>query len=259
MPSRRAALQRLPIALLSIFVALLSPALSHGSIAVAPQQDARPISGAPTASNVLAAERWRGLRDSWSVPAPSAALAPAPAAALEPAAPAATAAPAIQPASPTQPAEVIAQPRPTEPPLAAAHPAGGWYDDAFTATVRNLVNGERAKVGLGPLSVEPRLTASAAGYAKVLSDDNWFSHVGPDGSTLVTRAEAAGFPFTVRLGEVLAWGNEGWTPAGIVQAWMHSPTHREEILSGAYIRAGTGCYFTPAEGVTVYCVMDLAG
>ncbi len=146
-------------------------------------------------------------------------------------------------------------PQPTEP----ANDAGGWYDEVFTARVRDLVNQRRADAGLDPVAIEPRLATAASRYAKLLSDRNWFSHTGPDGSTLVDRVESAGFPFDVQVGEVLAWGNEGWGADDMVQAWMDSPSHREQILSPVYARAGTSCYFTPREGVTVHCVMDFAG
>jgi uncharacterized protein YkwD len=267
MPLRSTALRRLPIALLSLFAALLSPAMSHGRVAVAPQQYARAGAAMPHTSNVLAAEGWRTLAT------PSIAIAPSiPAAPIAEATATAIPPPALAEAGRLKQAQAPSPPRPVTPPPAAAsivpppaspaHPAavsGGWYDDAFTANVRDLVNAERAKAGLGPVGVELRLAASAAGYAKVLSDNNWFSHVGPDGSTLVTRAEAAGFPFNVQIGEVLAWGTDAWSPAGVVQAWMSSPSHREELLNGVYTRAGAACYFTPANGVTVHCVIDLAG
>ena len=111
---------------------------------------------------------------------------------------------------------------------------------------------------MGPLTSEPRLTQAAKDYAKVLADFNWFSHTGPDGSDLVSRTEAAGFPFTVQIGEVIAWGSDGWPPADIVQAWLDSPSHREQIMSGVYGRAGIGCYFTDHGTLMVRCVMDLA-
>jgi uncharacterized protein YkwD len=63
----------------------------------------------------------------------------------------------------------------------------------------------------------------------------------------------------VQIGEVLAWGSNGWTPAEIVQAWMDSPAHREQIMSGIYSRAGAGCYFSKSTGTTmVRCAMELA-
>ena len=67
------------------------------------------------------------------------------------------------------------------------------------------------------------------------------------------------FAFDTQLGEVLAWGGD-WSPEGIVQAWMDSPAHREQLLEPVYARAGAGCYFRMEGPVTaVRCVMDFAG
>jgi uncharacterized protein YkwD len=122
-----------------------------------------------------------------------------------------------------------------------------------------LVNQRRAQAGLGPLSPEPRLEQAAKDYARILAIHDWFSHTGPDGSTLVSRVEAAGFPFTVQVGEVLAWGSDNWPASGIVQAWMDSPSHKDQILEGVYARAGVGCYFTQESSLMVRCVIDFAG
>jgi uncharacterized protein YkwD len=159
---------------------------------------------------------------------------------------------------PLAPAEPPPAPKPAAPAAPPAAP-GGWSDANYEARVLELVNMQRAKFGLAPLVIDARLERSSSDYAQVLGVNNWFSHTGPDGSTLVSRVEAAGFPFTVQIGEVLAWGNEGWTPEAMVQAWMNSATHRQEILSPVYIRAGVGCYFTPDNGTTVHCVIDFAG
>ena len=122
-----------------------------------------------------------------------------------------------------------------------------------------LVNAQRANAGLRPVGSDARLTNAAAPYAKMLADNHWFSHTGPDGSTLVTRDEAAGFPFTVQVGEVLAMGSDGWPADGVVQAWMDSPPHREQLLNAAYTRAGLGCAFSREHGVLmVRCAMEFA-
>jgi uncharacterized protein YkwD len=196
----------------------------------------------PTMSDVLSAVR---------VLAAAGALPPLPHAPV--AGPPPQAPPVAPPPSPT--------PVPPVPPAAAPPPgaAPGWYDDAFSQRVRDLVNQQRAQGGLAPVAPEPRLATAASGYAKLLSDYHWFAHVGPDGSTFISRIEAAGVPFNVQFGEILAWGTQNWPPESIVQAWMDSPTHREEIMSPAYRRAGARCYFTAPDGITVYCVMDFAG
>ena len=174
------------------------------------------------------------------------------------AAPAPTSTPVIAVPTAVPPTKTqVAQP--TSVTRTTASAASGRLEDTFTAQVFAGVNQRRASAGLLPLAVESRLANSAATYAKVLADTNTFSHIGPGGSTLVTRDEAAGFPFTVQIGEVLAWGSNGWTPAEIVQAWMDSPAHHEQIMSAVYTRAGAGCYFTNSGGTQmVRCAMELA-
>jgi uncharacterized protein YkwD len=158
-------------------------------------------------------------------------------------------APAPRPPAPT------ATPEPASPPTND----GGWYDVAFAGRVMELVNVERTSRGLAPVAHEPRLTHAAEAYARVLTVNDWFSHVGPDGSTIVDRVTATGFPFDTQLGEVLAWGAD-WSPEGIVQAWMDSPAHREQLLEPIYGRAGVGCYFRiEGASMAVRCVMDFAG
>ena len=168
-------------------------------------------------------------------------------------------APPVPTNTPLPPTENPAPPPQANLEQPARIPAGsGWYDPGFEAQVMADVNARRAEQGLGALSLEPRLGQAAKDYAKVLADNNWFNHTGPDGSTLVSRVEAAGFPFTVQIGEVLAWGSSGWPPEEIVQAWMESPSHREQIMGSVYTRAGIGCYFTNDATLMVRCVIDLA-
>jgi uncharacterized protein YkwD len=171
-------------------------------------------------------------------------------------------APAPPQAPPPPPPPPAPTPTPAPPPApreGRVYEDTGYYDYGFESEVMSLVNAERARRGLAPLAIEPRLEQAAMGYAKVLADNAWFSHTGPDGSTLVSRIEAAGFPFTVQVGEVLAWGSNGWPPADLVQMWMESPAHYEQIMSGVYVRAGVGCYFTQEATLVVRCVMNLAG
>jgi uncharacterized protein YkwD len=150
------------------------------------------------------------------------------------------------------------QPDVAAPPPPPPGPAR-WSDAGYSSRVFALVNAQRANAGLRPLGSDARLANAASAYAKVLADNHWFSHSGPDGSTFVQRIEAAGVPFTVPFGEILASGTQSWSPESLVQAWMNSQPHRADILSSDYSRAGAGCYFTPADGVTVYCVIDFAG
>jgi uncharacterized protein YkwD len=146
-----------------------------------------------------------------------------------------------------------------EPPPAAQTDADVWTESLFTQSVWDGVNARRAQAGLGAVSAEGRLHAAAYNYATLIAERRWFSHTGPDGSSFVDRIVAAGFPFTVEVGEVLAMGSQGWPADEVVGAWMDSAPHREQLLNPAYTRAGLECAFTHENGaLMVRCVMEFA-
>jgi uncharacterized protein YkwD len=174
-----------------------------------------------------------------------------------------TAAPPTPPPARQQAANAPAAPPPAPPPPPSAAPPAAssdvWTDASFTRDVWNAVNARRAQQGLSAVSAEGRLSTAAHNYAVLISEDRWFSHTGPDGSSFVDRIVAAGFPFTVKVGEVLAMGSDGWPPDGVVQAWIDSPPHRQQLLDPAYTRAGLECAFTHENGaLMVRCVMEFA-
>ncbi len=152
-------------------------------------------------------------------------------------------------------------PPPPPPPVSAPPSADGdvWTESAFTQAVWDGVNAERARHGLAAVALESRLHIAAANYAIEMAEQRWFSHTGPDGSSFVDRIVAAGFPFTVQVGEVLAMGSHGWPAPKVVQAWMDSPPHREQLLSAAYTWAGLECAFSHESGaLMVRCAMEFA-
>ena len=122
-------------------------------------------------------------------------------------------------------------------PEIAAQPA--WADAAaFEIEVISLVNQERAKAGLPALQTCSELTLSARRYSAYMAQANFFGHVGPDGSTLVTRNVAAGYVGWTYLAENLAAGQP--TPRAVVDAWLASPAHRANMLSPSVSETGVG-------------------
>jgi len=115
---------------------------------------------------------------------------------------------------------------------------------AVTDTTLCLLNGERADRGLPPLAANAVLAGAATAYAQDLVAGSYFSHTGRDGSSLLDRIRRVGYvpddrPW--RLGENLAWGTGVLAgPGAIVQAWMNSPGHRENILDPAFREIGVG-------------------
>ena len=107
-----------------------------------------------------------------------------------------------------------------------------------------LVNGERTDAGLPPLVANAKLDQSSLGHSQDMVANAYFAHQGQDGRDVVDRVRAAGYipssgEWTV--GENLAWGTGTLaTPKGIVQAWMNSQGHRDNILRLAFKEAGLG-------------------
>jgi uncharacterized protein YkwD len=115
---------------------------------------------------------------------------------------------------------------------------------AMSAATLCLLNGIRVDHGLAPLASNPHLVTAATAYAQDLIAGSYFSHTGRDGSTVFDRVKAAGYippGAGWSLGENLAWGTGSYsTPQGAVDAWMHSPGHRDNILRRDYREVGIG-------------------
>ncbi len=121
-----------------------------------------------------------------------------------------------------------------------------------------LLNAERATRGLAPLSEQHELSAASLAFSALMIDQHFFAHVAPDGRTLTDRLEVSGYlahPGGWTVGENIAWGESYLaSPARIVQAWMDSPPHRENILSAEFDEIGlgivTGVPFSANAGAT---------
>jgi uncharacterized protein YkwD len=138
----------------------------------------------------------------------------------------------------------------TAAPARAAGCAGVWAShgeqsaQALARAVACEIDRARAGRGLPRLRGNDRLERAAQRYAEEMARRNFFSHVGPGGSTLVDRLSDVGYlrsGMAWSVGECLGWGvSSAATPAGMVRAWLHSPEHRTILLSGAYRDVGIG-------------------
>ena len=103
--------------------------------------------------------------------------------------------------------------------------------------VIDLVNDERAAEGLGPLSYDANLTAAARGHSQDMGLNDYFDHIGLDGSTPGDRITEAGYSWNT-YGETIAAGYA--TPAAVVAGWMASAGHRANILNPNFCDIGVG-------------------
>ncbi|MEW2810857.1 CAP domain-containing protein [Streptomyces massasporeus] len=108
------------------------------------------------------------------------------------------------------------------------------------AQVLALVNKERAAAGCSSVTANDRLTRAADDYSDVMASSGVMSHTGPDGSTMTTRVEAAGYQWAT-LGENIARGQAD--AASVMKSWMNSPGHRANILNCSFKELGVGVHF----------------
>ncbi len=151
-------------------------------------------------------------------------------------------------AAPTKPAaqeSTPAKPATTQPAKPARTTAattggssGGGSGDSESAVLA-LVNKERAAAGCGPLTANAKLSAAARAYSDTMARSGVMSHTGPDGSTMTSRVEAAGYAWS-RLGENIARGQSD--ADAVMKAWMNSSGHRANILNCAFREIGIGVH-----------------
>lgn len=122
-------------------------------------------------------------------------------------------------------------------------PDDGGSMDAFASQVVKLVNEERAKAGLSPLTVKERVVGAAETRARELETS--FSHTRPNGSDFNTALTAAGVQYR-GAGENIAYGQK--TPEQVMQGWMNSAGHRANILDSSFTSIGVG-HYRSASGV----------
>ncbi|HIY08594.1 MAG TPA: hypothetical protein H9680_04580 [Firmicutes bacterium] len=97
--------------------------------------------------------------------------------------------------------------------------------DAYAQEVLTLANAQREAAGLNPLSADPVLTEMAMLRARELEES--YSHTRLSGENCKTVFGE--FETDLRFwGENAAKGNR--TPEAVVEAWMDSPGHRENLL-----------------------------
>jgi uncharacterized protein YkwD len=117
--------------------------------------------------------------------------------------------------------------------------------DTIRASTLCLLNQQRAAYGLIALTENARLTQASNAYSQEMVQRQFFAHVDPDGTTLSQRLFNYGYLLDTMpdwlAGENIAWAEGSLsTPANVVDAWMHSPDHRANILEGRFREIGLG-------------------
>lgn len=120
-------------------------------------------------------------------------------------------------------------------------------EHAFIKEVVNLVNIERAKEGLSPLTIDTKVQSAAMVRAKECEQS--FSHTRPNGSSFATALKEQNVSYT-RVGENIAWGQR--SPKEVMTAWMNSSGHRANIMNPNFTTIGVG-YYENSKGTDYWC------
>ncbi len=173
-----------------------------------------------------------------SAPAPEPDPTPAPAAPRpQSATPATTAAPAPAPAPAPDPA-----PAPAGPPTSPA--PGGTLGAILSA-----MNADRAANGLPALGWNDQCAGFSQSWSNWMAANQSLTHSNLQGSLAQTNFST--------MGENILVAPTGTSVAAMEQAWMNSPAHRANILSGAFTVAGVGLA-TSSDG-RVWVTVDFGG
>lgn len=146
--------------------------------------------------------------------------------------------------------------------------------------IHGRVNQERSEQGLQEIDFDDDLAEIARGHSKDMVSNGFFSHRSPTNGTLEERYESAGYNCQVGMsgsqystgGENIAktWyeksidTGEGTTFLGdieevadfVIQQWMNSPGHRENLLQSYWQNEGIGVATAEEGGTAVYVTQN---
>lgn len=125
-------------------------------------------------------------------------------------------------------------------------------NNSYAQQILDLVNKERTKAGLKPLTLNSQVSQAAQIKSEDMMKNGYFSHTSPTYGTPFALMQRLGIKYNY-AGENIAKGQK--TPEAVVDAWMNSEGHRKNILNGSFKEMGIGY----AKGGSTYWVQMFIG
>jgi uncharacterized protein YkwD len=110
------------------------------------------------------------------------------------------------------------------------------------------INRTRARAGLPRLRLSKQLGNAAAAHSREMAFGGYFEHASIDGLSFwdrIARFYGAKRTRDWAVGENLLWTTKV-EPAGVVAAWLESPSHSANLLTRAWREVGLGAITVPA-------------
>jgi uncharacterized protein YkwD len=124
--------------------------------------------------------------------------------------------------------------------------------EPFDAALLSALNVDRTANGLPPLTWSPKLSNQAGTWAANMAAVNSLYH--QNLSALINSSDYQGYS---TLGENIIVGPGSMSAEALEAAWMNSPPHKANILSGAFNIVGIG-YVRGPDG-RIWAVQDFGG
>lgn len=132
----------------------------------------------------------------------------------------------------------------------------GFASNISPERVVEVTNQKRAEQGLSPLKINNKLSEAAQRKAGDMFAFNYWAHSSPSGRTPWQFFQEVGYKY-LYAGENLA--RDFMDSESVVDAWMNSPTHRDNVLNPNYKEIGLAVVNGTLNGAETTLVVQLFG
>jgi uncharacterized protein YkwD len=113
--------------------------------------------------------------------------------------------------------------------------------DTIENNLLNSVNSTRSQYGIGSLLLNPALSSIARSRSADMINRNYFSHTTPDGKNIFAILNENGFSWQFAGENIYQCSPAGMgSESAILNTWMSSPSHRDNLLNRAFNQVGIG-------------------
>ena len=132
----------------------------------------------------------------------------------------------------------------------------GFASNITPERVVEITNQKRGEQGLSPLAINSQLNEAAQRKAGDMFAFNYWSHISPSGRSPWSFFQEAGYKY-LYAGENLA--RDFMDSQAVIEAWMNSSTHRDNLLNKNYQEIGLAVVNGTLNGVETTLVVQLFG
>lgn len=132
----------------------------------------------------------------------------------------------------------------------------GYSSSITTESILQLTNQKRTEHGLSALRLDPQLVEAAGQKASDMFARDYWAHVTPTGGQPWSFITTTGYTY-LYAGENLA--RDFGDPQAVIDAWMASPTHKDNLLNSNYNDIGIVVSNGNLSGVQTTLVVQMFG